>query len=107
MSDFQCTNCYDAQLLQQEGAILFDIRDIDSYQQAHPKGAQNFNNDNLQQLLAPVDKDQVILMLCYHGISSQGAAQFISAQGFNHVHSVDGGFAAWQIAFPDSIENSV
>ncbi|MCV6069119.1 sulfurtransferase, partial [Escherichia coli] len=34
----------------------------------------------------------------YHGISSQGAAQYLVNQGFEQVYSVDGGFEAWQRA---------
>ncbi len=33
--------------------------------------------------------------MCYHGISSQGAAQYLINQGFDAVYSVDGGFEAW------------
>ncbi len=36
--------------------------------------------------------------MCYHGISSQGAAQYLVNQGFEEVYSVDGGFEAWHRA---------
>lgn len=42
--------------------------------------------------------DQPVLVMCYHGISSQGAAQYLVNQGFEEVYSVDGGFEAWHRA---------
>lgn len=107
MPDYQCIECDNAKQLLDEGAILMDIRDSQSFNQAHPKAAINLNNDNLQQLLTPIAKDQTILLLCYHGISSQGAAEFISSQGFSRVSSINGGFAAWQALFPEDIRNNL
>ncbi|NQZ31516.1 MAG: thiosulfate sulfurtransferase GlpE [Oceanospirillaceae bacterium] len=103
MADFQCIECDHAKQLLDEGAILLDIRDSQSFDQAHPKLAVNLNNDNLQQLLSPVAKDQAILVLCYHGISSKGAAEFIGSQGFSLVSSINGGFEAWQNLYPQDI----
>ncbi len=37
-------------------------------------------------------------ILAYHGISSQGAAQYLVNQGSEEVYSVDGGFPAWHRA---------
>jgi thiosulfate sulfurtransferase len=34
-------------------------------------------------------------VVCYHGHSSQGAAQFMLQQGFAEVYSMDGGFTEW------------
>jgi thiosulfate sulfurtransferase len=45
-----------------------------------------------------VEFEQPILVMCYHGISSQGAAQYLVNQGFEEVYSVDGGFEAWHRA---------
>ena len=45
-----------------------------------------------------------VLVMCYHGISSRGAAQFLIGQGFESVYSVDGGFEAWSKTFPQDIE---
>ena len=39
-----------------------------------------------------------VIVCCYHGISSQQAAQFLIHQGFEEVYSLDGGFAAWSLS---------
>ncbi|MEH6442330.1 MAG: thiosulfate sulfurtransferase GlpE [Oceanospirillaceae bacterium] len=107
MSDFQCINCEEAQKLLSQGAILLDIRDQDSFHQGHPSQAKNLNNDNIQALLQPLAKDHNILVLCYHGISSKSAAQFIHSQGYTNTASIDGGFSAWQALFPDDIHQGI
>ncbi|EPJ44500.1 MAG: hypothetical protein OFPII_33730 [Osedax symbiont Rs1] len=107
MADYQCIDCEQAKSLLIEGAVLLDIRDQNSFMQAHPNQAINLNNDNLQQLLSPLEKQQTILVLCYHGISSKNAAQFISSQGFSNVASVNGGFEAWQAHFPEELSGGI
>ncbi len=104
MSQIECIECDEAKQLLDQGAVLFDIRDQDSFNQAHPNQALNLNNDNFQQLLSPLSAEQDILVLCYHGISSQGAAQYIAQQGFKNTRSVNGGFNQWQQLFPNEIK---
>ncbi|OUS33016.1 thiosulfate sulfurtransferase ['Osedax' symbiont bacterium Rs2_46_30_T18] len=104
MSEYQCISCQQAQQLLSNNATLFDIRDTGSFENGHPSQAKNLNNDNIQQLLTGIDKDQNLLILCYHGNSSKSAAQYISSLGFTAVASIDGGFEAWQSLFPEDIE---
>jgi len=80
-------------------AQLVDIRDELSYQTAHIKGALNLNNTNLQNFIESADPDRPVLVCCYHGISSQSAAEFLNQKGFEDVYSVDGGFEACQGLF--------
>ncbi len=44
--------------------------------------------------------DQPAVVVCYHGRSSQGAAQYLAEQGFDTVYSMDGGFESWRLAYP-------
>ena len=41
------------------------------------------------------DKDIPLIVCCYHGISSQGAAAYFAEQGFREVYSLNGGYDAW------------
>jgi thiosulfate sulfurtransferase len=106
MPTYQCIECKQARSLSLDGALLLDIRDQNSFMQGHPSSAKNLNNDNAPQLLSDLSSEQHILVLCYHGISSKSAAEFISSQGFNNVASVNGGFEAWQQQFPEDIKPS-
>ncbi|EOD81786.1 Thiosulfate sulfurtransferase GlpE [Grimontia indica] len=76
-------------------AVMVDIRDPQSFQLSHPQGAFHLTNDSIVQFMNEVDFEQPVLVMCYHGVSSQGAAQYLINQGFEQVYSVDGGFEAW------------
>ena len=85
-------------LAKQNKAQIVDIRDKQSFTLGHASGALHLTNETMVTLLAQVAFEQPLLVMCYHGISSQGAAQYLINQGFEQVYSVDGGFAAWQRA---------
>lgn len=94
--------CVDAlDLLRQSSALLLDIRDEASFAQQHPKEAISLGSFDLDRFIDETDKRQPVMVICYHGISSQGAAQFLAQKGFLEVYSVIGGFEAWSAAgFP-------
>lgn len=78
--------------------VMVDIRDPQSFQLAHAESALHLTNDTIVSFMQEVDLDQPVLVMCYHGVSSQGAAQYLINQGFEEVYSVDGGFEAWHRA---------
>ncbi|WP_105903006.1 thiosulfate sulfurtransferase GlpE [Vibrio gangliei] len=84
------------QMLREKNAVLLDIRDPQSFAVAHAQEAKHLTNDTIVALMEEIEFDQPVLVMCYHGISSQGAAQYLVNQGFEEVYSVDGGFEAWQ-----------
>ncbi|SHO57210.1 thiosulfate sulfurtransferase GlpE [Vibrio quintilis] len=99
MEQFQHIDVQGAfRLIEENGATLVDIRDPQSFGIAHAKRAFHLTNDTVVGLLEQLDYDAPLLVMCYHGISSQGAAQYLINQGFEDVYSIDGGFEAWQRA---------
>ncbi len=86
------------ELMRQEKAHMVDIRDPQSFAVAHAENAFHLTNDTMLAFMELAEFEQPILVMCYHGISSQGAAQYLINQGFERVYSVDGGFEAWQRA---------
>jgi thiosulfate sulfurtransferase len=104
MPDFKTISVTDAKALLELGNTqIIDIRDDASFQQAHIAGAQRIGNDNIDGFIAAGDKSQPLIVCCYHGISSQHAAQFLAEQGFGDVYSLSGGFEHWRNEFP--VEN--
>ncbi|MVB75345.1 thiosulfate sulfurtransferase GlpE [Vibrio cholerae] len=85
-------------MMEQKQAHLVDIRDPQSFQLAHAKNTYHLTNQSMVQFMEQAEFDQPVLVMCYHGISSQGAAQYLVNQGFEEVYSVDGGFEAWHRA---------
>ncbi|MDP5292820.1 thiosulfate sulfurtransferase GlpE [Oceanimonas sp. CHS3-5] len=97
MDQFAHISVDDAHIMLSEGrARLVDIRDPQSFAQAHAEGAFHLTNDSLVTFTNEVDYDTPVIVMCYHGISSQGAAQYLVNQGFEEVYSLDGGFEAWR-----------
>jgi thiosulfate sulfurtransferase len=89
------------QLLSQGQAVMVDIRDDKSYLAAHASGAEHLTNDNLWDFLQQTSRSTAVIVMCYHGISSQSAAKFLAEeQGFQQVYSLEGGFEAWEKGFP-------
>ncbi|MDR9827364.1 thiosulfate sulfurtransferase GlpE [Vibrio sp. FNV 38] len=82
-------------LMQNEGARLVDIRDPQSFAVAHAVDAYHLTNDTMVSFMNEAEFESPVLVMCYHGISSQGAAQYLVNQGFEQVYSVDGGIEAW------------
>ncbi len=91
-------------LCQNQDALVVDIRDAESFVAGHVPGAFHLNYDSLPFLIQHTTCDHPIMVMCYHGHSSKGAAQYLLNQGFNTVYSIDGGFDAWVKTWPENIE---
>ena len=95
---YQCISIADAMLLiQNENAVLLDVRDAASFGAGNIKKSINVSNENVEQILSRVDKKTPLLVLCYHGNSSKGAADYFNSLGFEGAYSVDGGYEAWKL----------
>jgi len=98
------TSCFknitlsDAKTLIESGVTIADIRDEASYQSGHLNDAILLNEANLNDFIQHNDFDKPILVYCYHGHSSQHAADFLVKQGFDEVYSLLGGYTAWVAA---------
>lgn len=87
----------DAQALMGRGQVkIFDLRDEGSYAASHIQGAVRLTQENLIHHVREMPMDMPIIIYCYHGISSQAAAEFLADQGFESVYSLLGGFEAWR-----------
>ncbi|WP_213992972.1 thiosulfate sulfurtransferase GlpE [Sodalis sp. dw_96] len=104
MEQFEAISVEQAhQRLQLGEAELVDIRDPQSYAAGHTPGAFHLTNDTLGAFLQQTDPDRPVMVMCYHGNSSKGAAQYLLQQGFKAAYSIDGGFEAWRNAFPEDV----
>ncbi|WP_165461575.1 thiosulfate sulfurtransferase GlpE [Atlantibacter sp.] len=104
MENFECIGVEEAhQKMQRGAAVLVDIRDPQSYAIGHAPGAFHLTNDTLINFMQETDFDMPVMVMCYHGNSSKGAAQYLLQQGYENVYSVDGGFDAWHRHFPAEV----
>jgi len=88
------------EMLKQKNVHIVDIRDPASYSGGHIPTAFSVNDGNVQEFTESANKDKPLVVCCYHGISSQGAAAYFAEQGFKEVYSMAGGYEAWQSAYP-------
>lgn len=102
MSEFKRISVEDANaiLASNPASEVVDIRDEGSFEQSHIPQATHLHGSNLQDFVINAEFDQPVLVYCYHGISSQSAAQMLVTQGFEQVYSVDGGYEAWRLQPP-------
>lgn len=82
------------------GIAIVDIRDEQSFVEAHMPHAFHLTNGTMHQFSQDTDYETPVIVVCYHGISSQQAAQYLIHQGFEDVYSMDGGFEAWRRQYP-------
>lgn len=86
--------------LAQGEARIVDIRDEQSFTSGRIEKSIHLTNGTLSNFVQDNDFDTPVIVCCYHGVSSQQAAQFLIHQGFEEVYSMDGGFEAWRKAYP-------
>ena len=101
MSDtFQRIAPEQARQLRENGAQVVDIRDPQSFAVGHISGSRHIDNHSVADFIAAADLDAPLVVVCYHGNSSQSAAAYFIQQGFSDVYSLDGGFELWRSVYP-------
>ena len=86
-------------LIHEKDVTLVDVRDSQSYSENHIQNSINVLDDNLEDFLSNARKDQPLIVYCYHGNNSQGAAGYFCEIGFQEVYSIDGGFEEWRLKY--------
>lgn len=84
--------------------VVVDIRDANAFAAGHIPGAIHLTNESIGDFMRDADFDAPTVVCCYHGISSQPAAEYLISQDFTDVYSLDGGFVHWQTQYPEIIE---
>lgn len=80
MSDFKRIAPDLAQQLRESGAQVVDIRDPQSYAMGHISGSRHIDNYSVADFIRDADMDAPLVVVCYHGNSSQSAAAYSSSR---------------------------
>ena len=83
---------------------IVDSRAPNAYGQGHIPGAFHLTNDNVYQYIHDHDFTTPIVVVCYVGNSSRGAAEVLANAGFETVYSLEGGMSFWSTAHPDKLD---
>ncbi|MBI6851963.1 MULTISPECIES: thiosulfate sulfurtransferase GlpE [Pseudomonas syringae group] len=100
MTEFKRIPPEQAQALREQGAVLVDVRDPQAFASNHITDSHHLDNHSIADFIAKADLDKPLVVVCYHGNSSQSAAAYLVGQGFSEVYSLDGGFELWRTTFP-------
>ena len=85
-------------LVNQQQAVVVDIRDGKEFQQGHIVDAINIPYAKLASRLAELDayKEKPIVLVCKMGQHSGAAGKQLVAAGFEQVSRLSGGMSEWQ-----------
>ena len=86
------------QLINQGKTLILDVRDAAEFVSGHVRDAKNIPLKELSGRIGEIDKfkTKTVVVVCPTGVQSSKATAKLKSAGFNDVHSLNGGLAAWQ-----------
>ena len=86
------------QMINQGKTLILDVRDAVEFAAGHVRDAKNIPLKELLGRIGEIDKFKAksVVVVCPSGIQSSKATAQLKSAGFNDVHSLGGGLAAWQ-----------
>ncbi len=87
-----------ARTLQQEGALLIDVREPSEFRSGHARGAKSIPLSQLKQRMGELKPDKTVLVICQSGGRSRSAQSLLQKAEFSDVRNVQGGTSAWRRA---------
>lgn len=88
-------------LINREDALVVDLSSAGDFEKGHIAGSRNVQASSFgpdHKLVAAAAKSRPVVVVCRSGQASAEAAAKLSKAGFEQVHCLEGGIAAWQQA---------
>ena len=84
----------------EEGARLIDVREDNEWQRGHAAGAEHLGRGIIERDIETrhPDHDAELILYCGGGYRSALACDNLQRMGYTNVHSMAGGWKAWQEA---------
>ena len=88
------------QLMNREDALIIDVRAAEDYAKGHILGARNIPLADLARRSGELEKHKAkpLIVHCGDGNRAGAGVAALRAAGFQKVHNLSGGYAAWQQA---------
>lgn len=89
-----------ARLVEQEGAVLIDVRERSEWSRGHIPGARHLPLGQLAVRLPELEdlRTRPVVVQCQSGTRSAMAARMLRQAGFERVYNLGGGLMAWRMA---------
>jgi rhodanese-related sulfurtransferase len=80
------------------GAVVFDIRDAESFAAGHITGAKPLTDQQVDSAGDSLKKykQKNVIVCCEQGVRGRAIVRKLHAQGFTQVFNLKGGLAAWR-----------
>ena len=83
---------------------MLDVREQNEFDEKHIPNINLLPMSELQSRLDEIPTDKEVIVTCRSGNRSEQVTQFLTQNGFDNVHNMQGGIVAWeQAGFP--VEN--
>ena len=84
--------------LQNQGALIIDLRPTEEYRAGHVSGARQMSGEQMLSVPESLKRHKEKTVVVYDDSGSLGAAAVrqLTAQGFTRVFALRGGLAAWR-----------
>ena len=76
-------------------AVLVDLRPADHYQKGHIEQSLNIDLEDFQNQIGLLPAGKTIVLIDHKGKLTLTTGRFLSANGFQDIIRLDGGFNAW------------
>jgi rhodanese-related sulfurtransferase len=88
------------QMINRGKTTIVDVRSSEEFAAGHLRDAKHIPLADLGTRIGELDKskNRTVVMVCQTGARSDKAARQLQAAGFEDVHSLEGGLAAWKAA---------
>ena len=93
-------------VLQNENAVLLDVRSLPEYQAGHIDGAVHIPLDQLRERIAELPADKTVYVHCQSGLRSYIACRIFSQRGFD-CYNLSGGYGFYETVTQDIARNQV
>ena len=85
------------QLINRSDALVVDLRSAEDYAKGHILGAKSFPLADLERRAGELEKLKLkpLILHCGDGNRAGGGVTLLRGKGFDKVHNLGGGYAAW------------
>lgn len=87
-----------ANAIKNGGVQFIDVRSAGEFASGHAEKAVNMPLDKLDGMIAKLDKEKPVYVICQSGMRSMRGASILENAGFTEVYNVSGGTSAWMSA---------